>query len=199
MMKYYAGIGARKTPKRILNYIQDIAEILAEKDYVLRSGGSYGSDSAFEIGCNRKNGKKEIYLPYKKYENNESELYDLSNISDAIDIAKAYHPNWLTLSKSVQQLFSRNVYQVLGKDLSTPSLFLICWLDSNGSSGTTYTVKLARTYNIPVFNLRLEKNLDTIAPSIFVEHIEQIVAEKQETSKKNILDIQSFEGVINYV
>jgi hypothetical protein len=74
MKKYYAGIGARKSPKRILNYIQDIAEILAEKDYVLRSCVAYGADSAFEIGCDRKQGKKEIYLPWDNFGKSNSKL-----------------------------------------------------------------------------------------------------------------------------
>ena len=38
-MKYYAGIGSRKTPKEILDLMSVIGEYLQSKGYILRSGG----------------------------------------------------------------------------------------------------------------------------------------------------------------
>jgi predicted Rossmann fold nucleotide-binding protein DprA/Smf involved in DNA uptake len=49
-MKYYAGIGSRETPKEICNKMTEIASLLEKQDFVLRSGGANGADSAFEKG-----------------------------------------------------------------------------------------------------------------------------------------------------
>ena len=48
MYKYYTGIGSRKTPENILKKFKDIATFLETKQYILRSGGAEGADSAFE-------------------------------------------------------------------------------------------------------------------------------------------------------
>lgn len=45
-MNYYAGIGARKTPEHILESMKYIAGMLADKGYVLRSGGAKAADSS---------------------------------------------------------------------------------------------------------------------------------------------------------
>ena len=172
-MKYYAGIGARKTPKTILQYMEKIAEELSKRNYILRSGGAHGADTAFEVGCDKVNGKKEIYLPWKDFENNTSSLYDLPNKQEALQIAGKFHPKMEILSNAVKTMHARNTYQVLGQDLNTPSLFIVCWTD--GTGGTMQAVRVAKHYNIPVFNLKLEKNLNQIDPAIFVEHIEQTI------------------------
>lgn len=67
-----------------------IGEILAKKNFILRSGGASGADSAFENGCDIQNGKKEIYLPWKNFNNNSSKLYYISD--KAKQIAKEFHP-----------------------------------------------------------------------------------------------------------
>lgn len=60
MMKIYAGIGSRKTPKKILEQMRNISSFLAKEGYTLRSGGADGADSAFEDGC-------DLVLGEKKY------------------------------------------------------------------------------------------------------------------------------------
>lgn len=67
MSKYYTGIGSREAPEHILNYISVAASHMANNNFILRSGGASGSDSAFEFGCDKVNGKKEIYLPWKNF------------------------------------------------------------------------------------------------------------------------------------
>ena len=41
-MKYYCGIGSRKTPQEILNWIRVVGIFLAKNNYTLRSGGAKG-------------------------------------------------------------------------------------------------------------------------------------------------------------
>ena len=48
---------------------------------------------------------------------------------------------------------ARNSYQVLGYDLNTPSSFIVCYT-KNGklTGGTAQALKIAKDYNIPIFN-----------------------------------------------
>ena len=48
---HYAGIGSRETPPQVLEQMRKIGTFLAERHYVLRSGGAKGADTAFELGC----------------------------------------------------------------------------------------------------------------------------------------------------
>lgn len=151
-MKYYSGIGSRETPVDILEQMKHIALTLALKGYTLRSGGARGADSAFEIGCDTVNGLKEIYLPWKNFNNNKSTRYTIS--SDAHDLAKKYHPRWDILSASAKKLMIRNCYQVLGYGLNTPVDFVVCWTnDGKASGGTGQAIRIANDYKIAVYNL----------------------------------------------
>lgn len=61
--RYYAGIGSRESPPGILALMVEVGKFLAQKGYVLRSGGADRADKAFEQGCDQVQGQKEIYLP----------------------------------------------------------------------------------------------------------------------------------------
>jgi len=114
-MIYYAGIGSRETLKDVLQHFQHIGEILAKKGLILRSGGTKGADQAFKKGCDKVNGLKEIYLPWKWFENSQSTFHQISN--EAMNIAAKYHPYWNNVSDGAKKLLARDVYQVLGYDL----------------------------------------------------------------------------------
>jgi hypothetical protein len=160
-MIYYAGIGSRETPKEVLQYFEIIGRVLAEKGFILRSGGAKGADSAFENGCNKANGLKEIFLPWKGFENSTSQLYNIS--SEAMQIAAMYHPYWQNLSDGAKKLQSRNSYQVLGYDLKTPSDFIVCYTKSGkGSGGTGQAIRIAKANNIPVFDFGADGTEDKL-------------------------------------
>jgi len=157
-MKYYTGVGSRKTPKEILSLIKDIATQLALKDFTLRSGGAVGADNAFERGCKLGKGSKEIY----KAEDCTPE---------AMKLASQFHPAWNRCTNYAKQLHGRNAFQVLGKDLSISSKFLICWTPdgcishqdrSIKTGGTGTAISIADHYKIPIYNLKLEKDLEQI-------------------------------------
>jgi hypothetical protein len=161
--EFYTGIGSRKTPKHILNDIFSIAQELAKRKFVLRSGGANGADEWFEKGCDFENGKKEIFLPWKNFNGNLSNLIVENNV-DAFEIAKKFHPKWNYLKFPARKLMARNSQQVLGKDLKSPSCFVICY--SEGSGGTEQALRIARHHNIPIFNLHeinKEELLDLIS------------------------------------
>jgi len=47
-MKFYTGIGSRKTPIDIKTLIINITKTLANNSYILRSGGADGANLFFE-------------------------------------------------------------------------------------------------------------------------------------------------------
>lgn len=129
--------------------MKKIGKNLAELGYTLRSGGAIGSDTAFEEGSDEGNGVKEIFLPWKSF-NDRISNFSMPTHSAKI-IANDLFP-WIKKTKpSIQLLISRNVHQILGYDCKSPSSFVICY--TTGSGGTMYAIKLAEKYNIPVYNL----------------------------------------------
>ncbi len=50
-IRYYAGIGSRKTPEEILVIMTHIAVRMRNLGWVLRSGCALGADTAFENGA----------------------------------------------------------------------------------------------------------------------------------------------------
>ena len=145
-MKFYTGVGSRKTPTHILKLMQQIASKLAHEGWTLRSGAAHGADQAFERGCR---GNAEVYLPWPFFNSHKSHLCRPTEA--AYDVARLYHPTWDRLKYGGQKLMARNTHQVLGADMKTPSKFVICW--HQGTGGTTQACRIAIAHSIPVFNL----------------------------------------------
>ncbi len=156
--KFFTGVGSRETPEDILDIIKNISHKLSEQNYILRSGGADGADLAFENGCL---GNKEIYLPWKGFNNNNSPLYNITK--EAMELASQIHPAWSRLSFGAKKLHSRNCFQVMGQNLNSPSNLLICWTkDGKDVGGTRTAIILARQNNIPVYNLAIKEDLDKL-------------------------------------
>ena len=151
MQVYYTGVGSRQTPQEVLLAFESIAKYLASIGWVLRSGAADGADRAFEKGCDAEDGKKEIYLPWKNFNNSLSDL--IVKDQKAFEIAKEHHPGWDNLKFGAQKLHARNVHQVLGKQLDNPSSLLICWTpNGSGKGGTGQAIRLANSYKVPVID-----------------------------------------------
>ena len=155
-MNYYAGIGSRQTPKSILAFMEKCAFELAKREWVLRSGGAPGADTAFERGCFNARGLYEIYLPWNKF-NGHSGLNMFFEIrDDAIDSVYRWHPAPDKLSEGAFKLMARNYYQVMGID-GPPSRAILCWTpDGADTGGTSQAIRIARHHKIPVHNLFFE-------------------------------------------
>lgn len=156
----YAGIGSRQTPDDILDLMRRIAASLHRRGWLLRSGGAQGADTAFENGAG--NGK-EIFLPWKLFNQNPSSLYPPSPA--AIELASGLHPGWAYLSTAARKLMARNCHQVLGADLTSPVAVVIAWTPdgceshqtrTSRSGGTGQAIALASMRGIPVINLKNE-------------------------------------------
>ena len=176
-MLKYTGIGHRDTPERILVLLREIGAFLASNNCILRSGGAQGADKAFEDGCNRAGGKKEIYLPCKGFNGNNSRLYRIAEDDAALAFAAKYHPHWESLKQNVKLLVGRNVYQILGQDLKTASDFVICY--SVRPSGMNVALLISKKHNIDIYNLGDEKTW----PAEKRREIFDVLAEKYQIGK----------------
>lgn len=147
MPNYYTGVGSRETPEDILRIMQSAASKLELAEYTLRSGGADGADAAFESGVAT---IKEIWVPWLGFNKSESKNLPSEN---SYTIAEKLHPAWNRLTRGAKALHARNVHQILGSDLNTPSDFVLCYTHDGATIGGTATaIKLATKLNIPVFN-----------------------------------------------
>lgn len=184
MNKYYTGIGSRNTPESIQEIIVNIAYKLAGIGYTLRSGAAQGADSAFEKGASswfEDNGEcypapaslMQIYIPWdnfifvpEDYKDCYKSLAQQSTKYQAHQIASEIHPAWERCSRGAKALHSRNVYQVLGVNLKTPSSFLIAYAeptkDGSVKGGSATAWNLAKKYNIPCFNLYVKEDRERL-------------------------------------
>lgn len=166
---FYTGIGSRETPKAIQDMMERLARVLALRGWILRSGGADGADSAFEKGTPAD--RRRIYIPWNKFSDRfhgqEGAILPEKSFSPEIcaqarEIASRFHPGWHNLKEPARKLMTRNAFQVLGDDLSTPSKFVWCWaprakvkdgkiIDVDG--GTGLAVRLAAYHGIPVYHM----------------------------------------------
>jgi len=157
-LKYYTGVGSRTVPPEIGELMTKIAVKLEELGYTLYSGGAKGSDLAWSAKVKN----KEIFIPWKSF----GEGIVPQETEFAHNLLKEIHPAYDRLSQGALKLHLRNVNQVLGADLNTPSKFLICWAktDKQGSpiGGTRTAWKIAEKYGIPCFNLAVEEDKNRI-------------------------------------
>ena len=177
-MKHYTGVGSRETPPEILELMTKVARMLARGQWTLRTGGAVGADQAFELGWvhdlqNAGKALAEIYLPWEGYEKHSRDMMFGCNILPceenpekyliAEEMAAAVHPNWGACKQGARKLHTRNVYQVLGRNLKTPSKFLLAWTKltkaGNPTGGTATAIRLAESYDIPCFNLAIPAHL----------------------------------------
>ncbi len=136
-MKYYAGIGSRKTPPDILTAMTRLAWSMNIRGYTLRSGGAAGADTAFEEAA----ALKEIFL-------------GSDATPEAIEMAADYHPAWDRCNNYVRHLHGRNCMIILGAYLTIPVECVICWTpEGRITGGTGLGLRIAKDHNIPVQNL----------------------------------------------
>lgn len=164
----YTGIGSRNTPEPILHIMVHIASTMAPGGWFLRTGFAAGADQAFGLGVENALGSDGggmiNYLPWPQFNDaphasddvrfmtpfvGSPDLYD-----QAQDIASQYHPAWHRCSQGAKKMHTRNVAQLLGEDLQSPSRLVIGYTnDGKDSGGTGQTFRMARGLGIEVFNL----------------------------------------------
>lgn len=156
-VKYYTGVGSRKTPENIKTVMTALASKLELMGYILRSGGAEGADKAFENGVKN-------YL--------HKDIYLAKHCTPAaMEIAKKFHPAWGACSDYAKKLHGRNAFQVLGGGLECKSQFLMCWTPdgcishktrSIETGGTGTAISIADHYKIEIINLKIDSHLNRI-------------------------------------
>lgn len=169
-VRYYAGIGSKKTPQAQLDEMESVATVLGNQGWHLRSGFADGADMAFWRGAHDKAVTNFIPWPgFNAAPRNDPRFVVPVFTPHLMSIAEQVHPVWNKLADSVRRLHSRNVCQVLGEDLNTPSLMVVCWTEGGkGGGGTGQAIRIANLYGIPVFDLARESDKDALAE--FVEN-----------------------------
>ena len=171
----YTGIGSRETPTVVLNLIHMIGQVMAKRGHILRSGHANGADLAFELGCIAANGTKEIYLPWKGF-NREAPYVGDGYMTpqlpvETYEIAAKFHPAWNRCSNGAKSLHARNVCQILGAKLDTITNGVICWTkDGKRGGGTGQALRIATAYNVPIWDLGLEKDTRNICEHLDIPH-----------------------------
>lgn len=156
----YAGIGSRETPPEILELMRKLADRLGQLEFLLRSGGAKGADTAFEQGVLGKH-YAEIYYADSwatlSFWQKEMRLYDEPELQAGMELFREYHPAPHRCSEYAAKLHCRNAFILLGVDLPDfpdPVDFVVCWTkDGNATGGTGQALRIAQDYKIPVFNL----------------------------------------------
>lgn len=170
-MKFYTGVGSRETPGAVIDLMQAAAYKLAQMGWILRSGAAEGADQAFEAGCDRAEGGKEIFIAWNGFCGRQQGADGVVPLIECAErrsytLAEEIHPAWQHLKPGAKALHARNCFQVLGKDLATPSKFVIAYatLDKHGEpkGGTRTAIKLAEKHGVRVFNLYNEEHFNLI-------------------------------------
>lgn len=184
-MKYYTGIGSRKTPTEIQKLMKRFAGLQCK---TLRSGGADGADMAFQQGCEQALGEKtfkcprpEIYLPWSSFNKGKSVTtpgiheYTEDELKFADYVLYRAFPV-LNVRQIVRSLFRRDVFQVTGKAHTVEdtkcSEFVLCWTPDGCTTPRTYTqgvtggtgiaICVAFEFDVPVFNLQRQRDLDKV-------------------------------------
>jgi len=171
-MRAYAGIGSRETPANVLEAMAEWAVRFARAGWLLRSGAAPGADTAFEEGARGAGGEVEVYLPWNGFERRiarpEAGVIDASKLPTAQQaraMAAEHHPAWGRLRFGARTLHTRNMHQILGRNLDDPVDLVVCFATNpvcnelghcvNAKGGTGQAIRAAAALGIPVLNVAL--------------------------------------------
>ena len=151
----YAGIGARATPRPVLERMTVIAAWLARTGWHLRSGGAAGADTAFANGAPAD--RRTLFLPWAGYRGgagSDRRVLSAEETDRCLAVAAALHPAWNRCSSAARKLHARNAAILLGPGIDTPVDVVVCWTEGGAAvGGTGMAIRIARDRTIPVLNL----------------------------------------------
>lgn len=134
----YAGIGSRDLPEPYWIRIIGIGSYLRKRGFTCVTGGAKGADDAFAQAA------RDQLVMWRPHHATE----------DAYEIAESFHPNWDACSPAARGLHARNSMILLGADCQTPVKFVVAYTEKGkATGGTGQGLRIARAYNIPIYNL----------------------------------------------
>ena len=156
LYKPYVGTGNKEAPSEILVQMKRLTKELECFGFTLRTGGMEGPDEAFEsVATNI-----ELHLPWKDFNNKASKF--TFNTPEANGVAKMHHPAYDGLKPFIQAFLAKNARLVMGKDMKSRAMFVICWSEDGAETTSEKTsrtgnvghiIAIACSSKIPVFNL----------------------------------------------
>lgn len=164
------GIGSRQTPESVCALFQEMGAEALERGWWIRSGHADGADYAFEQGALH---HCIVYLPWVGFNREKTVLGTATSQplrDEVLKIVYKHEPYAKDLSDGVKLIKSRNIYQVLGVDLKSPSDVVVCWTEEGEVvGGTGLAIKIAQANKIPVVNVgnpQTAQDLNTIMQKI---------------------------------
>lgn len=173
-LKFYAGIGSRRTPLHIRDAMTEVASHLECIGWTLRSGNARGADQAFAAGVKE---AAQIWLPWSSFEKEfqlEHPNHDYREVSDydmeAITSVAAFHPSASSLTDAGHKFMARNYRQVIGNE-EPDSQFILCWTpDGKPVGGTAQAIRIADSRKIPVINMFDFETADNVIDHLLIWH-----------------------------
>lgn len=182
MIKIITIVGSRQTPPEVLDNMRKIAKFCCSKGIIVRSGKAGGADASALKGCEEyylENNivaldlltrPPEMYIPWKGFgEDSMTKYFDCvqgSNVGAGL-IAESTHPNWEACSQGAKKLHTRNICQILGKDLDTPSDLVLYYCKEVGgkpTGGTATAVNLGLKVGCKTINMLHEDWREHLRP-----------------------------------
>lgn len=155
LYKPFVATGNQNAPDSVVDRIIAMVKELEQFGFTLRTGGLNGIDDAVE----KVSKKPELVLPWNNFNGKQSKNY--FNTRQSFDIAKMFHPAFDGLSEKVRPFLAKNARMVLGKNLDSAAMFIICWTDDGAelrhevtarTGNTGHVIAIASGRKIPVFN-----------------------------------------------
>lgn len=177
----YTGVGSRETPKEVMDEMRGVAEILADQEWILRSGNAIGADSAFESGSPLNLTESYLAHPKASVPHGIVEITpEHSRLFRSVYRTPSGGPAPATMKEISVLLMTRNGNQVFGPDFSNPSDVVICWTPyGDPVGGTRQAIALAKLIDIPIINLGDRAWRDARADDIAQEAM-RLVQERRE-------------------
>lgn len=169
MKKIVTLIGTRYPPKIVCPISNKIGKAFSDKGWIGRSGRAIGMDYEFMKLYDPK--LAEIYRPDNKFKEGIN-VTKFENFFEAEEMVKNILPHFQYLDFYSQWLHVRNAYQILGRDLNTPSDLVICYSTERKGviqGGTRTATTIAKRRGIPVVNLWHYDNMKKICDKFDIE------------------------------
>lgn len=166
----YAGIGSRKTPQAVCAYFTGLAAWLRQAGWTLYTGTATGADAAFAQGA----GDAVLrFAPWPGHNGVDGHTVPYEAWEWALDVARRHHPQWDRLMGWARMLHVRNVFQLAGCPATgwERARFVACWTPdgaerwdetSRDTGGTGQAIRVATSYQIPVFNFARADAIDRL-------------------------------------
>lgn len=180
--RFVAIIGSRETPPEAIRVLEDTGECLCNIGIAVTSGDADGADKAGIRGAMRSSWWPDIgarvFLPwngiqypdgFKRWADNRIyfDATKFENYEEARAIALKARGSFEGLKRGGIAMQTRNPYQILLDDLSTPVGFVVFWAKPIGklgkvSGGTNTAVQIAIERGIPIYNLATDEGMEKI-------------------------------------